>query len=62
MQWIVRSQTRTLGVSLLLTWDIEVQLIIFSGILNQPQNWILREPILLWVPMALALSSYTIMT
>ena len=39
-----------------------MQLILFSGMLNQLYNWILREPILLWVPMVLTLSLYTMMT
>ena len=30
--------------------------------LNQPQNWILRELVLLWVPVVFALSSYTVLT
>ena len=49
-------------ISLLFIYDVGVQLILFSGILNQLHNWILREPILLWVPMVPILSSYTMMT
>ena len=39
-----------------------MQLILFNGMLNQLQNWILRKSVLLWVPMVLTLSSYTVMT
>ena len=39
-----------------------VQLILFSGMLNQLQNWIMKELILLWVPIVPILSSYTMMT
>ena len=39
-----------------------MQLILFSGILNQLYNWILREPVLLWFLVVPALSSYTMMT
>ena len=36
---------------LLCAYDTGVWLILDSGMLNQLQNWNLREPILLWVPM-----------
>ena len=36
-----------------------MQLILFSRMLNQLQNWILRELILLWVLVVLVLNSYT---
>ena len=39
-----------------------MELIIFSGMLNQLQNWIWRELVLLWVLVVLALNSYTMMT
>ena len=39
-----------------------MQLILFNGMLNQLQNWILREPVLLGVSVVLTLSSYTMMT
>ena len=42
-----RSQTQALSVLLLFTWDTRVQLIICSEMLNQLQNWIMREPLLL---------------
>ena len=35
-----------------------VQLILFSGILNQLQNWIMRELEILWVLVVPTLSSY----
>ena len=38
-----------------------MQFIPFSGMLNQLQKLILRGSILLWVPMVLSLSSYTMM-
>ena len=37
-----------------------MQLILFSEMLNQLQNWIMREPVLLWVVVP-ALSSYIMM-
>ena len=37
-----------------------MQLIFFSKMLNQIQNWILRELVLLWVLMVLVVSLYTI--
>ena len=39
-----------------------MKFILFSGILNQLQNWILREPILLRVLLVFDLSSYTMIT
>ena len=33
-----------------------------SGMLNQLQNWIMRELVLLWVPMVPTLNSYAMMT
>ena len=39
-----------------------MQLIFFSKMLNQIQNWILRELVLLWVLMVLVVSLYTMMT
>ena len=56
-----RSWTQALGVSLLFTQDIRVQLILYSGMLNQIQNWIMREPVFLWVLMVPALSSYILL-
>ena len=56
-----RSWTRALDVSLLFTQDTGVQLILYSGMLNQLQNWIMREPVFLRVPVVLALSSYTLL-
>ena len=56
-----RSWTRALGVSLLFTQDIRVQLILYSGMLNQIQNWIMREPIFSWVLVVPALSSYILL-
>ena len=38
-------------MSLLFTYDTGVWLILDSGMLSKLQNCILREPILLWVPM-----------
>ena len=38
-----------------------MQLIIYSVVFNQLQNWILREPVLLYVPMVPDLSSYTLL-
>ena len=43
-------------VSLLCTYGIGVLLSLFSGMLNQLQNWILMEPVLLWVLVVLVLS------
>ena len=56
-----RSWTQALGVSLLFTQDIRVQLILYSGMLNQIQNWIMREPIFSWVLVVPALSSYILL-
>ena len=36
-------------------------MIICSGMLNQLQNWILRELVPLWVPVVPALSSYILL-
>ena len=55
-----RSQTRELSVSLLFIEDTGIQLVLYSGMLNQLYNWILKEPILLWVPVVPVLSSYTL--
>ena len=49
-------------VSLLFTSNTRLQLILFSGMLNQLQNWILKELVLLWVLVVPTLSSYTMMT
>ena len=38
---------------LLFTYDIEVQLSLCSGTLNQLQNWILRDLVLIWVSIVL---------
>ena len=56
-----RSQIGALGVLLLFTQNTGVQLILCSRILNLLQNWILRKPVFLWVPVALAKSSYTLL-
>ena len=42
---------------LLFTYDTRVWLILDSGMLNQLQNWILRETILLWVTVVPILNS-----
>ena len=55
-----RSRTRELSVSLLFIEDTGVQLVLYSGMLNQLYSWILKEPILLWVPVVPVLSSYTL--
>ena len=39
-----------------------MHLILYIEMLNQLQNWILRDPVLLWVLVVLTLSSYTILT
>ena len=48
-------------MSLLFTYDTRVWLILDSGMLNQLQNWILSEPILLWVPMVPTQNSNTLL-
>ena len=53
-----KSQTPSF-ISLLFTKDTRVQLILFSGMLNQLHNWILMEPIILWVLMVL-IQSYMV--
>ena len=55
------SQTQVHNVSLLFTYNTEVQLILYSGMLNHLQNWILKEPILLWVTVVPTLSSYAML-
>ena len=49
-------------ISLLFTQNIGVQFILFIRMLNQLHNQILRESVLLWVPMVPTLSSYTMIT
>ena len=39
-----------------------MKLILFNGMLNQLQNWIMREPILLRVLIVPTLNLYTMMT
>ena len=45
-----KSQTRALSVSLLFIQGTGMQLIIYSGMLNQLQNWILQELVLSYGP------------
>ena len=54
-----RSQTWTHSFLLLFIQDTRVRLILNSGMLNQLQNWILRELVLLWVPVVPTLTTRT---
>ena len=45
----------------LFTKDIGVWLILYSKMLNQLQNWIMKELVLLWVPMVPSVSSHTLL-
>ena len=53
-------RTQALGVSLSFTLGTIVQLILYSGMLNQILNWIIRELVFLLVLVVPALSSYTL--
>ena len=53
---------QAVSVSLLFTSGTKVQLIFYSEMLNQLQNWILREPVLSYGSSAPCLISYTLMT
>ena len=57
-----KSWTQVHSISLLFTYDIGVQLILYRGVLNQLQIWILRKLVLIWVLMVSVLNLYTMTT
>ena len=61
MQWMIGNGPKHM-VSCYLHRILEFSWFFCSEMLNQPQNWILRELVLLWVPVVFALSSYTVLT
>ena len=61
MQWMTGYGPKHM-VSCYLHRILEFSWFLCSEMLNQRQNWIMRELVLLWVLLVFALSSYTVLT